>query len=65
LLGVLAFALIFFLTMFVGVAVVVGAMNVGPREAALFTLLPATLLGLAAAIHGPSRRFFSWIIFLS
>ncbi len=57
-LAVMAFTLVFWLTLFVVAVVLVGAFNVAPRSAALFALAPAIVLGGVCAAIRPLRRLF-------
>jgi hypothetical protein len=59
----MAFLMIFWLSLVIVTIVVVGTLNIDPRVAALFSMIPATLLGICGASYAPTRKFFSaiWI----
>ena len=63
--GAFAFVVVFFLLMFVGVAVLVGAFDIDPRRSALLSLAPAIILGVAAAVIRPTRRFFASMFYIA
>lgn len=64
-LAVMALLWVFALTMFVGVTVIVGAVSIDPRSAALMMVAPALVLAIAAAAYTPTRRLFGRIFYLS
>ncbi|MCX7359400.1 MAG: hypothetical protein NT015_14820 [Alphaproteobacteria bacterium] len=61
----MAFFVVLFLTLFVGVTIFTGAAGIDPRAAALDALAPSALVAAAAAGYTPSRRFFARLIFWS
>jgi hypothetical protein len=56
----MAFIGAFFLSMFIGVAVLVGAGHFSPRDAAVMMPFPAAIIAAACAVFTPTRDMFSW-----
>lgn len=63
-LGLFAFLLVFWLTLFVVTIVLSGAFDVAPRNAPLIALAPAALLGAVCAAIRPLRRLFGSMLML-
>jgi len=62
--AILAFIFVFWLSLFVITIVLIGALEVEPRRAALFALAPAAALGGLSAAIRPLRRLFGHMFML-
>jgi len=62
--AVMAFLWVFWLTLLLGVVLLVGVADVAPRSAALTMLIPSGALGAITAVFRPTREFFSKLFYL-
>jgi peptidoglycan/LPS O-acetylase OafA/YrhL len=62
--AVLAFLIIFWLSLIVVTVLLVGALDFEPRAAATVAAMLAVLLSVSGAAHRPTRNFFSaiWMV---
>ena len=62
--AILAFLMIFWLSLVITTVILVGALSLEPRAAALLSTIPATLLGVCGAAYQPTRNLFSaiWVV---